>query len=307
MSSPTPRERYRGCLLGLAVGDALGAPAEFLSAEQIAERWGVLTEMVGGGCHNVAPGESTDATDMMLCLAESLAERSRFDPDDVARRYLDWFAAGPKDVSLTVRTALLSIRAGTSLDLASRRAYEILGSPTAGNGSLARCAPIALRYVGDRDALLDASLRESALTHFERLAGWACAIFNELLAAALTGQLRSSALAVAARYDDEDARVSTTVREALVAEPEEVHSSAFVLDTLRLAVWATVHAESFEEALINAVNLGNDPDTAGAVTGALAGAHFGEGSIPSRWLDVLVVRDRAFAVADRLAELGDLT
>ncbi|RPI30888.1 MAG: hypothetical protein EHM52_02615 [Actinomycetota bacterium] len=107
------RDRFRGVLLGVAAGDALGAPAEFLSAEQVVERYGVITEMIGGGCHEVEPGETTDATEMMLCLAESLAETGDFDPEDVMDRYRAWFESAPRDVSLTVRTVMLSYRAGT--------------------------------------------------------------------------------------------------------------------------------------------------------------------------------------------------
>ncbi|HEY5387644.1 MAG TPA: ADP-ribosylglycohydrolase family protein, partial [Thermoleophilia bacterium] len=142
------RDRFRGTLLGLAVGEAMGAPADFLTAEQIEERFGVITEMIGGGCHEVQLGEATDATDMMLCLAESLADTGGFDPEDIMNRYLAWFESGPRDVSLTVRTVLLSFRSGTHWDLASRRAFEILGSPAAGNGSLMRCAPLALLFCG---------------------------------------------------------------------------------------------------------------------------------------------------------------
>jgi ADP-ribosyl-[dinitrogen reductase] hydrolase len=300
--APTLRERFRGTLLGVAVGDALGAPAEFLTPEQVAERWGVLSEMVGGGVHDVAVGETTDATGMMLCLAESLAEHDSFVPQDVADRYLAWFQCNPKDISLTVRTVMLGIKAGTSLDLAARRAYEILGSPTSGNSSIMRCAPVALRYWNDRDRRRDISLRESELTHFDRLAGWACVAFNELLAAALQDRLRQELLVVAADLEEEDSRISATLREAAVAEPEEIHSSTAVVETLRAAVWCVLQAQSFEEAVVLAVNLGNDSDTTGAVTGALAGALFGERGIPSRWLDVLVDGPRLLTAADRLAD-----
>ncbi|NLD54800.1 MAG: ADP-ribosylglycohydrolase family protein [Burkholderiaceae bacterium] len=303
---PTRRERFRATLLGAAIGDALGAPAQFLTPEQVGERWGVLTEMVGGGPHDVAPGETTDATGMMLCLAESLADQGGFAPEDVARRYLAWFQSNPKDVALTVRTALLGIKAGTSLDLASRRAFEVLGSPTAGNASLMRCAPVALCYFTDRQTRRDVSLRESALTHFDRLAGWACAAFNELLAAALAGQLRRRLLPIAAGFDEEDSRVSATLREAAVAEPEEIHSSAAVLDTLKAALWSTLQAHSFEEALVTAVNLGNDSDTTGAVAGALAGALFGERAIPARWLNTVAERERVETVANCLADLAGI-
>jgi ADP-ribosyl-[dinitrogen reductase] hydrolase len=301
---PTLRERFRGTLLGVAAGDALGAPAEFLTPEQVAERWGVLSEMVGGGVHDVAPGETTDATGMMLCLAESLAESGSFVPQDVGARYLAWFQSNPKDVALTVRAVMLGIKAGTSLDLAARRAYEILGSPTSGNASMMRCAPVALLYWRDADTRRDISLRESELTHFDRLAGWACVAFNDLIAAALQGSLRNELLAVAADVEDEDSRVSATLREAAVAEPEEIHSSTAVVETLRAAVWCVLQAKSFEEAAVLAVNLGNDSDTTGAVTGALAGALFSERGIPSRWLQKLADRERLLSVADRLADLA---
>ncbi len=295
------RDRFRGTLLGLAAGEALGEPADFLTAEQIEERFGVITEMIGGGCHDVAPGETTDATQMMLCLAQSLADVGGFDPEDIMRRYDGWFASSPRDVSLTVRTVLLSYRSGTQWDLASRRAFEILGSPAAGNGSLMRCAPIGLRYALDAEARSAFSQRESTLTHFERLAGWACVAFNDLIAAALAGELRERLPLIADTIDDEDKRVSATLREAVEAEPEEVQSSAYVLDTLRTALWAVLRTASFEEAVVLAVNLGNDADTVGAVTGALAGAVHGEAGIPERWLDPLLVRGEATALADRLA------
>jgi len=99
------RDRFRGALLGLAVGEALGAPAEFLTAAQIVEKYGFISEMLGGGIYDVAPGESVDATEMMLCLAESLADVGGFDPENVIERYRFWFESRPHHVSLTVRAA----------------------------------------------------------------------------------------------------------------------------------------------------------------------------------------------------------
>jgi ADP-ribosyl-[dinitrogen reductase] hydrolase len=298
------QDRFRGALLGLAAGEALGAPVEFLTADQIVERHGVITDMVGGGCHDVAPGETTDATDMMLCLAESLAERGDFDAEDVMLRYRAWFDGAPRDVSLTVRTVLLSYKAGTPWDLASRRAFEILGSPVAGNGSIMRTAPVALRYLDDADQRRSVSQRESTLTHFDRLAGWACAAFNDLLAAAVAGDLAGSLEQVAAAYRDEDRRVSAALLEAPEAEPEEIHASAFVLDTLRTALWSVLRSQTFEEAVCLTVNLGDDADTSGAVTGALAGAVWGASGIPPRWTEALLLRERVTAAADRLAGLA---
>lgn len=304
LPSDVVRDRFRGTLLGIAVGEALGAPADYLTADQIVERYGYITEMIGGGCHGLQPGETTDATDMTLCLAESLAEVGGFDAEDVMDRYLAWFDSVPLDMSLAVRTALLSYRSGTPWDLASRRAYEILGSPAAGNGSLMRCAPLALRYIDDPETRRAVSQRESTLTHFDRLAGSACVAFNDLLVAAFHDELETRLPLIAEAMLDEDKRVSATLRDGLEAEVEEIHNSTFVLDTLCAAVWAVLHSESFEDALTIVVNLGNDADTVAAITGALAGAVYGESGIPERWLVHLAVRERVVTVADRLFELA---
>jgi ADP-ribosyl-[dinitrogen reductase] hydrolase len=304
--SPRPdpavlRDRFRGTLLGLATGEALGAPAEFLTAEQVVEKYGVITEMIGGGVHDIAPGEVTDATEMMLCLARSLADNGGFEPEDIMARYGAWLERQPTHASLTVRAALISYRSGTHWDVASRRAFEILGGPTAGNGSLIRCAPVGLFYCSDAPTRHEVSQRESTLTHFDRLAGMSCAAFNDLLTAALFGDLRADLPAIARAFDDEDLRVAAVLRDTLDAEVEEVVSSSSVLDTLQTALWTVLHAADFEHAVTMAVNMGNDATAAGAVTGALAGAVFGESGIPPRWLDVLAVRDEVAAVADRLA------
>ena len=301
-AAPTRRERFRGALLGLAAGEALGAPAEFLTPEQSLERHGVLTEMVGGGVYEVEPGETVDATEMMLCLAESMADVGAFDAEDVIGRYRAWFESHPRHVGLTVRAALISYCAGTHLDLASRRAFEILGGPRAGNGSLIRCTPLGLRYSGDAESRHEASRRDSTLTHFDRLAGWSCSAFNDLITAALHGDLAEEVPSIAATYDDEDLRVSATLRDTLVMEPEEVRSSSFVLDTLQTALWTVLRSTDFEHAVTLAVNMGRDASAAGAVTGALAGAVYGEAGIPERWLDQLQGRERIAAVAERLAE-----
>ncbi len=307
--SPLPdaavlRDRFRGTLLGLAAGEALGAPAEFLTAEQVVENYGVISEMIGGGVYDVAPGEITDATEMMLCLASSLTDNAGFEPEDIMTRYAEWLESQPRHVSLTVRAALISYRSGTHWDVASRRAFEILGGPTAGNGSLIRSAPVGLLYATDAPTRHELSHRESTLTHFDRLAGWSCAAFNDLIAAALTGDLREEVPAIARTFEDEDKRVAAVLRDTPDAEAEEVVSSSFVLDTLQTALWTVLHGADFEHAVTIAVNMGNDATAAGATTGALAGAVYGESGIPARWIDALTVRDDVTAVADRLADLA---
>jgi ADP-ribosyl-[dinitrogen reductase] hydrolase len=240
---------------------------------------------------------------MMLCLAESLAAGGDFTPEDIMQRYLAWFQSRPKDVSLTVRTVMLSLMSGTAWDVASRRAFEILGRRAAGNGSIMRSAPIALRYLYEPAQRRKIARRESTLTHFDRLTGWSCVALDELLAAALTGDVKARVEEIASSLDGDDTRVGATLREAIDAEPEEIQSSAFVLDTLKTALWSVLRTASFEDALVCTANLGNDADTNCAVTGALAGAFYGAVAIPPRWTAPLLVRDRVLDAADRLFDL----
>lgn len=298
------RDRFRGALLGLAVGEALGAPAEFLTADQVVEKHGVITEMIGGGIYDVAPGETIDATQMMLCVAESLADHGEFHPEDVIARLGGWLEGQPRHVSLTVRATLISYLSGTHWDVASRRAHEILGKPGAGNGSLIRCAPVGLLYYEDDARRRDISRAESTITHFDPLAGSACAAFNDLISAALHGDVLGALPAIADAFEEEDRRVATVLRDATIAGAEEISSSSHVLDTLQTAVWMVLHGADFEHAVTMAVNMGSDATAAGAVTGSLAGAFYGERGIPERWLAKLAERQPVRRVADRLADLA---
>ena len=140
------------------------------------------------------------------------------------------------------------------------------------------------------------------LTHFDRLAGWACVAYGDLLAAALHGRLARELPAIADGLEDEDRRVSAALRDAVDADPAEINNSAFVVDSLRTALWAVLRSATFEEATCLVVNLGDDADTVGAITGALAGAVHGEAGIPDRWLTALELSGPLRAVADRLAD-----
>src|SRR5690606_39714 len=97
------RDRYRGVLLGKAVGDALGATVEFLSRDQIRATYGRHTEITGGGWLGLEPGEVTDDTQMALCIARSIVERGGFDDQDIARRFVDWYHSNPPDIGNTTR------------------------------------------------------------------------------------------------------------------------------------------------------------------------------------------------------------
>jgi ADP-ribosyl-[dinitrogen reductase] hydrolase len=301
----TVRDRFHGCLLGLAVGDALGATVEHLERAEIQFRFGLHTEIVGEGWLGLEPGEVTDDTEMALCIARSLVAQGRVDPEDIARRFVAWFLTGPKDVGNTVAASLLGIIRGEPWEEAASRVYCATPEKAAGNGSLMRTAPVALFYSWRPRALVQASLDVSRITHAHPEAMWACVALGQAIAAAIQATVVAAAetlLAAAAAV--REPAVRQAVVDAPLLDPVSAPTDGYVLNTVRIALWAVTSHDAFEDAVVAAVNLGGDADTAGAVTGALAGARWGLSGIPSRWLAVLRGRDELEVLADRLLALA---
>ena len=298
--------RYHGCLLGLAVGDALGGPVEFMNPEQIiAKRGKPVREMIGGGWLKLRPGETTDDTAMTRALAASLVAVGGFDAADVAGRYVRWMERKPPDIGNITRIALNGWRSGLNLPNAALGAHRQTGGKSAGNGTIMRCVPIALRYAGDERRLIDASRDEALITHFDPQAWTGSIAVNLLIARLLHGMPLTAAIKDVAYRIRRMPKAACEVAEVL----ETTHgslpagllpTSGYVLNTLRVAVWALLGHTDFEEAVVAAVNLGGDADTQGVVTGALAGALYGLEAIPRRWLDSLVDCDDLPALADGL-------
>ena len=287
-------ERARGALLGLAVGDALGAALEWLTPGQIEARYrGPLRDLVARSPWE--RGEWTDDTAMALCLAESLDERGAYDRDDVFARYSLWARSRPKDIGNTVAHALMHARSADGAAAAAAEWHERSGGMSAGNGSLMRTAPIGVRFARDREALAEAARSDSTLTHHDPLAADACVWLDETIAWLVRGG-RQPALEGPAAEAAEAAR--TARPELLAAEAQD--ALGFVLTALRVGVNAAFEQPDFERAVVFAANLGGDADTNAAVAGALAGARFGASAIPQRWLEPLLQRDRIAGLADRL-------
>jgi ADP-ribosyl-[dinitrogen reductase] hydrolase len=294
------RDRFRGALVGLAVGDALGAPLEFQPAR---EPDAYVTEMIGGGWLRLAPGEWTDDTQMALCVAESLLERRVFDPDDIARRFVAWMKSQPPDIGLHTGRVLDLIDRGVPWEEASHQVQE-LNPENAPNGSLMRCAPLALYFYRHADYAASLSPVLSRITHAHPDCEWACAFLNVAIALLINGVSRAEAIDAATAACD---RASEALRERITRamEPDcDISPGGYVLDTLEVALWAFLHSASFESALLMAVNRGADADTVGAVTGALAGACYGFSGIPEHWLAPLKARELLVEDADRLLELA---
>ena len=148
------QDRAEGVLMGLACGDALGRPVEFRSPRAIESEHGTLTEMVGYGTHGKPAGTITDDTEQALCIARSLVERGEFTPNDIAERFVAWYNGGPFDIEIMTADALGRIDGGESWESAGQNVWEAKAEDSnAGNGSVMRCAPLALAFADDWDTL----------------------------------------------------------------------------------------------------------------------------------------------------------
>ncbi len=281
-------------LLGLAVGDALGAAVEWLHPVQIRARYGgALRDMVGSATWQ--RGEWTDDTAMALELATSLAEKGVYDEDDVFSRYVMWARSGPKDIGSTISAALMRARTVAEARAAAAEFHRRSGGKSAGNGSLMRTAPIAVRYRTDPGAVERVSRLESSLTHHDPLAGDACTWLNLTLAALICGR----------RLPHSTSTVGRAAQDALTASPELLAAEAqeqmgYVLTALRIGFAAAFGQADFEAAVVFAVNLGGDADTNGAVAGALAAAASARARSPSAGSSRCLRRERIGGLANRL-------
>lgn len=305
MSVNSPLDRYRGCLLGLACGDAVGTTVEFSPPGTFRP----VTDMVGGGPFGLEPGQWTDDTSLALCLAESLLERDGFDPVDQLQRYVRWWREGHWsstgrcfDIGMTTRCALAAFQAGGEPFCGSTH------ERSAGNGSIMRLAPVPMRFARQPAEAIHLAGESSRTTHGARACVDACRLFADLIVCALGGIDKQSLLhsrQSAGNWTWIDRPLCPEIRS--IAEgsfrqksPPEIAGTGYAVKSLEAALWALDRSDSFEEGCLLAVNLGDDADTTAAVYGQIAGAIYGESGIPARWLDKLAMRREITDLADRL-------
>jgi len=291
------RDRAVGAMVGLAVGDAIGTTVEFRQRGS----FDPVTDMVGGGPFDLRPGEWTDDTSMALCLADSLIARGSLDERDLLTRFCRWFREGENsttghcfDIGNVTATALTHFE----------RAGDIHAGPTdrmtAGNGSLMRLSPVTVRYWNDSNRLRDAARRQSYTTHGAQEAVDACKAFSVILSLAIQGKPLTDVLSPSFGHPLCDGVQAIIGGSWKGKHRDDVRSSGYVLHSLEAALWCVGSSGSFSEAVLKAVNLGDDADTTAAITGQLAGAIYGLSGIPERWRKRLAWNDRIEGLADRL-------
>jgi ADP-ribosyl-[dinitrogen reductase] hydrolase len=292
-------ERARGCLLGLAVGDALGAPLEGAPAAHARKAVDAGLEMTGGG--SWAPGEWTDDTALALALAESIADRGLLDTADLAARYIEWATVG-KGIGRTTAAALRNASDEADARARAEAHHEATGM-SAGNGTVMRAAPIALA-APSAEAAAEAAKQDARLTHFDPATGAASAALCAALVAIRDG---GDPLAAAHDQATEHGKVTQLIDaardrdEALLAEEATGLEKGACWTTLGIGLYALDAIDGYERGISWTISLGGDTDTNAAVAGALLGCRHGPDAIPSRWLAPLRDRERIERAADALA------
>lgn len=301
MSEISLKSRFEGCLLGLAVGDAVGTTLEF----KLPGSFEPIKDMVGGGPFLLSSGQWTDDTSMALCLGESLLKCNGFDPADQMRRYCDWWRKGHLsstgkcfDIGNTVAAALASFEK-------SGEPYSGSSDPfAAGNGSLMRLAPVALYFYPNLEKMTDYAAKSSRTTHAAKESIEACQYFASLIYRVFSGEPREQ-LSTKTLFEPTTIKLRYVSSGGFLAKGAQViRGSGYVVESLEAALWCFYHTDSFESAVLAAANLGDDADTTAAICGQIAGAFYGVEGIPKRWLDKLSMGDFIQQMANDLLSAG---
>ena len=300
------QDRFRGCLLGLAAGDALGTTLEFKRPGTFQP----IDDMVGGGPFGLIPGQWTDDTSMALCLAMSLIERGGFEPKDQMERYVRWWKEGYLsstgkcfDIGNTVRKALAQY---VENDL---EPYAGSSDPySAGNGSLMRLAPVPMYFACEGALAIQRSADSSRTTHGAIEAIDSCRYFSGLLVGTLNAVDKDTLLS--SHYCPVEGLWESSPLAYKIAEvsggsfkyrePPEIKGSGYVVKSLEAALWAFQRSHGFSEGVLLAANLGDDADTTAAIYGQIAGAYYGAEATPSRWREQLTIAAEITSMADSL-------
>ena len=270
-------DQATGMMIGLAVGDALGAPLEFLDAR---EPDNYITKYHTGGFHDVDKGEWTDDTAMTLAMCKAMLDKKAFDPNAIMDNFVSWYMEGefiPRGKCFDIGTT--TVRALERYIKDPTDPYKgTADQKSSGNGALMRTAAPVLMAM-DRQELIQLATQQTLLTH----AAPQCVQYGTMLAEEL--------------YYGGPLDKYKKYRHNVDIPREEVMSGGYVVETYTAAMWAFQTTDNFEDCVIAAVNRGHDSDTVGAVAGMIAGTYYGYCSIPAKFKKDLMWHDELYDTA----------
>lgn len=272
MSDSELHDRALGAYLGLAIGDALGAPVEFMTAREIAHKFGTFRHMTGGGWLRLAAGQVTDDTTMSLALGDALVACGGWDLRAVADAFVRWLKAKPVDCGNACRRGLQRYIADGSLSAPPSEG-------DAGNGAVMRNLPVVLATLADDAAFQRQTLGQSHITHNHPLSDAAALTLGRMASMLILGGATVDCRPFADRLFAEQPKFRFTRYPG--------RASGYVVDTVQTVLHHFFAHEDFEACLIAVVNRGEDADTNAALAGMLAGARCGARRLPKSWLRTL--------------------
>ena len=300
-------DRIRGGMWGLLVGDALGVPYEFHRAETLPNVIEMTPPESFERAHrSTPPGTYSDDGAQALCLLASLAEHEGFDPDDFAQRLLNWYEHGYLAVNATV------FDVGVQTSIALRALLNGVPSLEAGpsnqsnngNGSLMRVLPMAMFHHGTDDELARDADLQSRVTHGHVRSRVACSIYCLWARRFLQGHpepWRDAVASFRSMAPDDSEEREVLEFHLRPDEPSEGRGGGYVIDSLRSARMIIERTTTYEDAVVQAIKLGDDTDTTAAIVGGIAGIRQGDRAIPARWMAALRGRENAFSLIEWLA------
>jgi ADP-ribosyl-[dinitrogen reductase] hydrolase len=301
------QERYRGTLLGLAVGNSLGLPVEFLTAAEI-------RRLHPRGVREIRAEETRlpwdDDLAQAVILAEAILEHDTLGHDDLAARLLAWFEETGRGMGAQTRAVLQALKRGMLPSEAAKHVWGRHGGTPAGNGAVMRCPPVAMRWPRDTERLYKETEASARVTHHDPRCVWSAFAINLAVAEALNGRVTTIGAVIEA-LDRVQAGPHTLSAAASVSGRGLEHLKldgteiGFTLKAMQVGLWCLEHAESFEESLVAVIQAGGDTDTNGAVAGAVLGAIHGAGAIPERWIKAVPKAERLIELSDRLLERAE--
>lgn len=300
----TLRDRYRGTLLGLAVGNTLGLPVESWPSAEIRRRY-------PKGIREIDPLELQlpwdDDLAQAVILAEAILEHDTLRHDDLAARLKHWFESNGRGMGSQTRAVINALREGMLPSEAARLVWERDGGQPAGNGAVMRCPPVAMRWARDRKTLLEETENSARVTHHDPRCSWSAFAVNLAVAEALNGRTATiDSIADTLEGAGVGPHTLLAVREVAGRTLERLRldgsAIGFTLKAMQAGLWCLEHSEDFEESLVAVIQAGGDTDTNGAVAGAILGALHGERAIPDRWKAHIGRADQLVSLADRLLD-----
>jgi ADP-ribosylglycohydrolase len=298
------RDRYRGTLLGLAVGNALGTQVEGLSAADI-------RCYLPQGVRDIHPHEAKKLWDDDVAQAIELAEcllPGPLDIDAFLQRLLHWGEESGRGMGRQTREVLLKVKARATGTMAAWGVWEQSGRYAAGNGAVMRCAPVPLRWRRHPARLVEEAADSARATHYDPRCVWTTVVVCTVIAHALAqtewdpAELATTVTAAGGPDEVGEAVLRAAGSDVAGLELDEPESMGYTIRTMTAGLWAQRNANDLEATLLKVINAGGDTDTNGAVTGAVLGARFGASAIPRRWIERLPNPWELQSLADRLWE-----